>query len=99
MTHHISAAVRASSADALLLRVSNMDAPVAAAYIAAAQVHATLALAEQQRIANLIALERLHRGWRPADVRHVAEVPMTFTLEEIEAGLDLEDIAERRGGR
>jgi hypothetical protein len=31
---------------------------------AAAQVHATLALVEQQRIANLIALAKLDPSWR-----------------------------------
>ena len=55
----------AAEAVALLRRVSGsrMSDAEASVSVSAAQVHATLAVAEQQRIANLIALEsaRSHR--------------------------------------
>lgn len=55
------------------LASSTDHGPSAANLIAAAQVHATLALAEQQKVANLIALAKL--AGREEDVHEeVAEV-------------------------
>lgn len=60
------------------------DPAVGALYIGAAQVHAKLALAEQQRVANLIAL------WKDDDdAVTLSQAGFSFpaTLEEILAGL------------
>lgn len=45
---------------------------VGAARIAIAQVHATLALVEQQRIANLIAMGQFTNGDRTPPLMHIA---------------------------
>lgn len=54
-----------------------------------AQVHATLALVEQQRIANLIALARPHKLRNGAEVSH--------TVHDHVTGLLRPDVAEAVG--
>lgn len=66
------------------------DSDVAMAIAAVAQVHATLALVEQQRIANLIALDKLWPMPDGAQIAHLIHDPKTFALcADIREGLGL----------
>lgn len=56
-------------------------------HVAVAQVHATLYLAEQQRIANLIAA--FAEGGLTSDVKHLGFKDWPEVLEHIRTGLGL----------
>lgn len=65
---------KAEAERVLAMAGNDPDAQMAMTIAAAAQVHATLYLAEQQRIANLIALSALMLGkevdqWLVAEIR------------------------------
>ena len=69
----------------------NQESPYVDRRLAAAQVHATLALAEQQHLANVIALAGLGMG---GPLRHLAVQPMgeisVQPTDDIAAALGIE---------
>lgn len=93
MSKRIDHATEASSwiDNAISAQSSEEPEALAVAYAGIAQAHATLALVEQQRIANLIALGQFRVGVNDLPhLRHLAVVP---------AGMyDLQPVAEIREG-
>ncbi|MGX5770806.1 hypothetical protein ACWKWN_08650 [Microbacterium trichothecenolyticum] len=68
MTERIDHVAQAKSLAAYGTSPSTGSPEVGAMFVAEAQVHATLALVEQLRIANLIALDKTHEQYTvPAD--------------------------------
>lgn len=66
------------------------DEPTVAENIALAQVHATLALVEQQRIANLIALAHPIKLPSGGEVTHMLHDPVSGAIrEDVAKGLGL----------
>lgn len=84
---HIRAAENAFDGD---VTIEPRDEPTVAENIALAQVHATLALVEQQRIANRIALAQPISLPSGSKVWHLLHDPVTGALgEDIREGLGL----------
>ncbi|MDF2046203.1 hypothetical protein P2P98_08535 [Microbacterium sp. Kw_RZR3] len=67
-----------------------MESPEALVTVTAALVHATLALVEQQRIANLIALAQPIRLPSGGEVTHMLHDPVSGAIrEDVAEGLGL----------
>lgn len=82
MSHKTEAEAALASTEGLV-SLGLMDTPeLAQAAVGAAQAHALLAVADQLRLANLIALTDY--GWRGVDVEDVARAALTerFTNED-----------------
>lgn len=70
--------------------INAREAPTVAENIALAQVHATLALVEQQRIANLIALAHPIKLPSGGEVTHMLHDPASGAIrEDVAEGLGL----------